>query len=182
MNYFTPDRLIPLQDHSDERRFLAALDDWECTLAEYRQHLKEIQQKLAAVHLLPNNLQEFLIYFNEVSLHDAHVLDMYFRECNCFRITLQPEFQPERLVVLTYSLDEPPQIRANVLPETLRSEPISWLYDEITWDGSTREGKPLLHHSILLSDGREVGLSFDSATIERPITLVPPVPTNGECA
>lgn len=183
MKYFTPERLARLQDHSDERQFLAALDDWERALKDYQQQLEEIPRRLRAMQLrLPKNLDEFLKFFNTVSLHDARILDMYFGGRSRFRITLHPEFQPERLVVLTYSLDEPPWIQTNVLPEQIRSEPISWLYDEVTWDGQTREGKQVLRHTLLLSDGREVGLCFYYVTIERPISLVPAVPANGACA
>lgn len=183
MKYFTPERLTRLQDHSDEKQFLAALDDWERALEDYWQQMKEIPQRLAGSQPpLSKNLQEFLKFFTSVSLHDARVLDMYFGDRSDFHITLQPEFQPERLVVLTYSLDEPPRIQANVLPEQLRSQPINWLYDEVTWDGLTREGKQVLRHTILLSDGREVDLCFYSVAIERPISLVPAVPANGECA
>jgi hypothetical protein len=179
MKYFTPERLAHLQDHSDERRFLAALDDWERVLEEYWQQLNEIQQRLRVIQPpLPKNLQEFLKFFTTVSLHDARVLDMYFGSRSRFRITLHPEFQPERLVVLTYSLDESPQIQANVLPDQLRSEPISWLYDEVTLEDSKSRDEPLFRHSILLSDGSEVGLRFRSVTIERPVPLVPAAPVN----
>lgn len=179
MKYFTPERLARLQDHSDEKQFLAALDDWERALEDYWQQLNEIQQRLRETQPpLAKNLQEFLKLFTTVSLHDARVLDMYFGSRSRFRITLHLEFQPERLVVLTYSLDEHPQIQANVLPEQLRSDPVAWLYDEVTFEDSTSSGEPLFRHSILLSDGSEVGLRFRSVTIERPVPLVPAVPVN----
>lgn len=179
MKYFTAERLARLQDHSDERQFLAAFDDWERALEEYWKQLNEIQQRSHVIEPpLPKNLLEFLKFFTTVSLHDARVLDMYFGRRSRFRITVQPEFQPERLVVLTYSLDEPPQIQAAVLPEQLRSEPITWLYDEVTLEDSKNRGEPLFRHSILLSDGSEVGLRFRSVTLERPVPLVPAAPMN----
>lgn len=178
MKYFTPERLARLQDHSEERQFLAALDDWEHALEDYWQQLNEIQQRLRGIQPpLPKNLQEFLKFFTTVSLHDARVLDMYFGGRSRFRITLHLEFQPERLVVLTYSLVEPPRIKVNVLPEQLHSEPIVWLYDELTLEPQSGKEKPVFHHAILLSDGSEVRLRFCSVTIERPVPLVPAVPT-----
>jgi len=176
MKYFTPERLARLQDHSDERQFLAALDEWERVLQDYWHQLNEIQQRLRVIQPpLPKRLQEFLIFFTTVSLHDARILDMYFGSRSRFRITLHPEFQPESLVVLTYHLDEPPQIQANVLPEQLLSQPISWLYDEVTLEDNKSRCEPLFRHSILLSDGREVGLCFRDVTIERPTPIVPAI-------
>lgn len=179
MKYFTPERLSRLQDHSDERQFLAALADWERVLEAYWKQLNETQQKLRVIQpSVSKNLHEFLVFFSTVSLHDARVLDMYYYEGGSrFRITLHPEFQPERLVVLTYTLDEPPQIQANVLPEQLRTEPIRWLYDELTLE-SSKMGIRSLSHSILLSDGSEVKLCFSYVAIERPVPLVPAVPSS----
>lgn len=179
MKYFTPKRLARLQDHSDEKQFLAALDDWEHALENYWQQLKETQQKLLVTQPpLPKNLQEFMIFFTTVSLHDARILDMSFGDHSRFRITLHPEFQPERLVVLTYSLDGPPQIQPNVLPEQLRSEPRTWLYDELTLEGGKSKEERVFHHDILLSDGSEISLRFCHGTIERPVPMVPPVPVD----
>jgi hypothetical protein len=179
MRYFTPERLAHLQDHSDERQFLSALDDWESALEAYWQQLKEIQQMLRAIQPpLPKNLQEFLIFLTTVSLHDARVLDMYFGGRSRFRITLHPELPAGRLVILTYSLlDPPPQIENNVLPELLRSEPTAWMYDELTLESGTNRGRRIFCHDILLSDGSEVRLRFSNVTLERPVPLVPAVST-----
>lgn len=182
MNYFTPERLVRLQDHSDEKQFLAELDDWEQALKGYRRQLEEIQQRLRAIQpQFPKHLHKFFRFLDTISLHDARILVMSWGGERHFRIALHTEFQPERLVVLTYSLREPPQIQANVLPEQFRSEPISWLYDEVTLDDRTRKGKPVLRHSILLSDGREVGLCFYYVTIELSISLVPVLAAGREC-
>jgi hypothetical protein len=178
MNYFTPERLVRLQDHSDEQQFLAALDEWERAQADYREQLEDIEQGLRAIlRRLPENLRTFFRFLDTVSLHDARVLVMTWGG-DLFRVILHPESQKGRLVVLTYSLEQPPQIQANVLPEQLRSEPISWLYDEVAWDGRTRKGEQMLRHTILLSDGSEVVLRFADVTIERPVPLVLAVPAN----
>jgi hypothetical protein len=172
MKYFTRERLVRLQDHSDEQRFLAALDDWENSLKDYQQQLSTIKQHLRAIgHRIPALLK----FLTMVSLHDARVLDMYSGGRSRFRITLHPEFQPGRLVILTYSLTQPPQIGRNVLPEHVRLEPITWLYDELTLEDRTGEEKPMFRHAILLSDGREVQLCFRHVAVERPIPVVPAV-------
>jgi len=179
MKYFTPERLARLQDQTDERQFLAALDDWERALEDYWQQLNEIQQRLHVIQPpLPKNLQEFLIFLTTVSLHDARVLDMYFGGRSRFRITLHPELPVGRLVILTYSLIHPPQIEHNILTEQLRSEPTAWMYDELTLESRTDKGGRIFCHDILLSDGSEVRLRFGNVTIERPVPLVPAVPAD----
>ena len=176
VNYFTPERLVRLQDHSDERQFLAALDDWEQALEGYRHHLNDIQPKLCRIlRQSPAFLRRFLKVLTTTSLHDASVLDMYSVGRSRFRITLHPESQPGRLLILTYSLTQPPRIKPHVLPEQLRSEPTTWLYDELTLEDWTGQEKPIYWHSILLSDGSEVELRFYYVAIEHPIPLVPAV-------
>ena len=70
MNYFTPERLIRLQDRSDEQQFLAALDDWERVLERYRQQLNSIEQRLRGIR---PRIPGFLIYLTKRSLHErAH--------------------------------------------------------------------------------------------------------------
>lgn len=179
MRYFTPERLVCLQDHSDQRQFLAALDEWEKALENYRNHLSDIQRELGIMESCliplqsPGNLQKFITFLMTVSLHDAPILDIDSGGRTRFRITLHPEYQPGCLVILTYTLAQPPRINQQVLPEELCSKPIAWLYDELTlpdWKG--KEPKAF-QHTILLSDGSEVGLCFHDVTIECP---TPPVP------
>lgn len=177
MKYFTPERLVRLQDRSSEQQFLAALDDWERALERYRLQLNSIQRELYKFPPQPlRNVRRLLKFLTTGSFHDARVLDMYWGGRSRFRITLHPESQPARLAILTYSLTQPPQIKRNVLPELLRSEPIAWLHDELSLNDSTGKGNPDFRHSILLSDGSEVRLRFGYATVERPIPLVPAVP------
>ena len=178
MNYFTPERLIRLQDRSDEQQFLAALDDWERVLERYRQQLNSIEQRLRGIR---PRIPGFLIYLTKRSLHDVRILDMYCGGRGRFRITLHPESQPGRLVILTYSLTQPPRIKPHVLPEQFRSEPVAWLYDELTLESPIDKGKVVFRHAILLSDGSEVRLRFRAAALERPIPLVPVVPAEPGC-
>jgi hypothetical protein len=168
VNHFTPERLIRLQDRSDERSFLAALDEWERALANYQEQLTRVRGEL------PGDLQRLL---ETVPLHDARVLDMWWGGRSQCTITLLPEADPSRLVVLTYSLAGPPEVFPDVLPEAVRSRPVAWLYDELDFAGDGRPGVPAFTHSILLSDGREVRLRFRNVTVKRPVPLVPAVPS-----
>ena len=116
---------------------------------------------------------------DSVSLHDAWVLDMWWSGRTRFGITLLPESDPSRLVVLTYSLLEPPAVEQDVLPESVRSEPVAWLYDELDFKDNSRRGGATFTQRILLSDGREVGLHFRNVSVMRPVGLVPASPANG---
>jgi hypothetical protein len=168
MKYFTPKRLVRLQDHSNKQQFLAALDEWEEALEKYQQQLKKIQNHLQTLQVRP---PELLKYLARESLHDAHVdrigMDYHFGtdypKNGRFYILLHPKFSPRHRVRLAYCLAQPPQIKHCVLPKQLRSEPTAWLYDELTLEGGTSKEKPLFYHTILLSDGSEIRLCFDDA-------------------
>jgi hypothetical protein len=162
VNYFTAERLMKLQDRSNERSFIAALEEWERALDAYRKRLRHLRGES------PSDLQ---LVLEAGSLHDARVLDMWWGGRTQFTITLQPEADAARLVVLTYSLFEPPTIEEDVLPEAVRSEPLAWLYDEL--DVRSRKKQSSFSHRILLSDGREVHLHFRNAIVKRPLSMVP---------
>jgi hypothetical protein len=168
LKYFLPELLVRLQDRSDEHRFLAALDEWERALAKYQEQLTQIRGAL------PDTLPRLL---DTVALHDARVLDMWWGGRSQCTITLLPEADPSHLVVLTYSLAGPPDIHPDVLPEAVRSRPVAWLYDELVFADEVHSEGPEFVHSILLSDGREIRLRFRGVTVERPVPLVPAVPS-----
>ena len=112
---------------------------------------------------LPRGLRTLV---ESVYLHDARVLAMHQSEKD-FLITLQPPSDPERLVVLGYSLVEEPIISQNVLPPDHRREPIQWLYDELELDRAegprglpAPAGRPTIRHNILLSNGWELCCVF----------------------
>ncbi|HEV8062181.1 MAG TPA: hypothetical protein VGP68_20045 [Gemmataceae bacterium] len=166
MKYFTPNRLMRLQDHSDKKRYLRALNDWERALQSYRDHLEQNMGRL------PRGLRKLV---NSISLHDAQVLDMWHANSR-LNITLRPESDPSKLVVLRYVLLEQPRINREALPETMRSLQMTWLYDE--WDAPRTldaEGRPVFTHDILLSNGWEIRLRFQSMAVTRPSPLVPTV-------
>ena len=164
MKYFTPERYLRLQDRSNEQGFLMALEDWERAVAEYREHLEQMRAKA------PNGLRQLS---DLVCLHDAAVLDMWWGGRTRFTITLHPESEPSRLVILTYSLLASPEV-SKVLPEAVRPRPVGWLYDEL--NVINQSGESGFSHDILLSDGREVFLQCRGVTVLRPIPLIPSTP------
>jgi hypothetical protein len=173
MKYFTPQRYLQLGELEDEQAFLASQEQWEEAIAEYGKHLQQIRKKM------PRGLRNIV---ESVYLHDASVLSMHQDE-DLFVVTLQPESDPKRLVVLGYSLVEEPLIEQHVLPAERCREPVAWLYDELDLDRpegprglSMPEGKPTFRHNILLSNGWEVVLRFRSAWARRPVRVVPVAP------
>lgn len=96
-----------------------------------------------------------------------------------FTITLHPESDPTRLVVLTYSLVEPPAVEPDVLPESVHSAPVAWLYDELDAGGNSGPVGSAFTHRIVLSDGREIHLRFRNVLVKRPVPFVPAVPAAG---
>ncbi len=107
MKYFTPKRLVQLQDRSNKRRFLAALDAWEDSASAYQRQFDRIKSAL------PAGLRGLA---RSVCLHDAQVVDILRAKRNKFTIILQPESDPLRQVVLSYTLAEPAQIVEDLLP------------------------------------------------------------------
>jgi hypothetical protein len=173
MKYFTAERYLNLGNLDDEQKFLAAQQEWEQAIADYRDQLQRIRKEL------PRSLWQLV---ESVYLHDARVLTMHQSDQDFF-ITLQPLAPPEHLVVLGYSLVEEPIIEQNVLPPERCREPIEWLYDELDLDRPegprglpAPPGKPTIRHNILLSNGWEVRLHFRSAWVKRPIRVIPVVP------
>jgi hypothetical protein len=151
--YFTPERYLQLGNLDDERAFLAAQQQWEEAISGYREHLQRIRKQL------PRGLQRLV---ESVYLHDARVLNMHQNQ-ERFVITLQPESDPARLVVLGYTLVEEPIIEQQLLPADRRSVPVEWLYDELDLDRPegprglpVSANKPTFRHNILLSNGWEV--------------------------
>ena len=164
MKFFTPELLAKLQDRSGKASFLAAHDEWERAIADYKKQLRKIHDKL------PVDLQHLI---DAVPLHDAQVLDMWWGGRSQFTITLHAQSAASRLVVLTYSLVEKPGVAKDILPAAVRSDPTGWLYDELDLGGAKKRGTVTFVHNILLSDGREIRLHFRSVTVKRPLPLVP---------
>ncbi len=173
MKYFTPELYVQLGDLDHEQTFLSAQEKWETALSGYREHLQRIRKEL------PRSLRNLV---ESVYLHDARVLTMHQIDQEFF-ITLQPPSDPERLVLLGYSLVEEPCVEQKVFPVELCREPIEWLYDELDLDRPegprglpAPPGKPTVRHNILLSNGWEVKLRFRTVWVKRPIRVLPVLP------
>jgi hypothetical protein len=171
MKYFTRERLRDFGNTDDEAAFLTGLQEWEEAGAAYRTHLEAIRGQL------PRDLKQRLV--NKVSLHDARVLSMY-HDKDRFGIVLQPESDPQRLVILSYATIGEPEIKPDGLFEEQRSEPLAWLYDELDLNGAEGprglhppRSKPTFRHSILLSNGWEIELRFRTVSVSRPRRIFP---------
>ena len=172
MKYFTPERYLALGNLRERQAFLAAHSDWERAIQGYKDRLSKIRSDLPAA------LRQLV---ESTYLHDARVLDMWPGRRSRFTITLHPESDPSRLVVLVYSLEEPPTIERDVLPTEVCSTPVAWLYDELDVERPTGgrikpscRKPPLFTHNILLSNGWEVRLRFRQVAVSRPLSLIPP--------
>jgi hypothetical protein len=164
MKYFTPERYLRLGNLEDKQAFLAAQQDWEQAVTKYATQLRRIQEQL------PAGLRRLV---DSVYLHDARVLGMWLGRVSRFTISLQPESDPSRLVVLTYSLLEPPGVNKRALPPESCSEPVAWLYDELDIQSATKKRLRVFVHSILLSNGWEIRLRFRDVTVTRPMSFIP---------
>jgi len=175
MKYFTPELLERLQDMRDE----AAVEQWERAARDYASSLKEnLAQFPAPLRRLTN----------EFRLHDAEVLSVT-RAGDTLSITLRPELSGS-LLILSYTLVKSPFISRSALPQEHRTEYVSWLYDELavervpgppSWltaaDRERGDDRVTVYtHSILLSNGWELRLTFRKFKLSRPETLIPPAP------
>lgn len=171
MKYFTPERLLALGQLDDERAFLAAHEEWERALTDHKAHWQGIRGRL------PTALRRLR---EAVPLHDARVLDVVEAKGGRVTITLQPQGSAGHRIVLTYAVVEPPRIDREALPDALRSEPLTWLYDEVDVE-PTGGPEPVFAHTLLLSNGWEMLLRFRTVTVTRPTSLLV-VTTNGGLA
>jgi hypothetical protein len=121
MRYFTPERWARLQDVSERTAFARATREWEQALADYRQELN------GALPRLPPALRRFA---QRVCLHDATVLGEWQGRTR-LHLLVRPEGGGDRLVLLTYTLVEPPRVTVAALPAELRSPQPVWMYDEV---------------------------------------------------
>jgi hypothetical protein len=167
MKYFTPQRWLQLQDWTDEQVFHSAQAEWERAISDYRENLSR------ALPSMPGRLRQFA---GSECLHDATILGIW-QEGSQLSILLRPEPSGDSLYLLLYSLlDQPHVVRSGLSPEYLTEQPL-WMYDEIGVEGG---GKPepgtmdvAYTHTILLSNGWEVGLRFRQFEFSRPQPLFP---------
>jgi hypothetical protein len=109
-----------------------------------------------------------------VCLHDATVLGEWQGRTR-LHLLVRPEGGGDRLVLLTYTLAEPPRVTVAALPAELRSPQPVWMYDEVGVERQSPRGRaskgPVFTHSILLRDGRELSLRFRRFQMARPEAL-----------
>lgn len=159
MKYFTPERHLRLGALDNEANFLAALQEWEDANTNYLAHVESIRPELPS---------ELLHLSKEVLLHDAHVLSAY-QQDDLFVLTLQPELDDLRLVVLTYRLAQELDVRTVLPPDSCTSVPL-FTYDEMDLDVPAAGG-PTFRHNILLSNGLELTIRAYSVNVARPLRL-----------
>jgi hypothetical protein len=152
MNYFTPELLAECRS-DDEAVAGAASEKWEEQATAYAKSLERIRQ------FLPN---QFRILLDGYYLHDSKVSFAGLMDQK-YLITLKLDTPPHNTLFLTYELSDIPELAMHSTAGSTVG-PIEWLYDEVELcppDSIRRE--PLNNsftHSILLSDGMELHLTF----------------------
>src|SRR6516165_7257057 len=145
MKYFTPDLLARFKS-ADEDVFAEAHEEWDQAIRRYHRRLAKIKGTL------PEGVRRFRA--EHLCLHDAQVLRMG-RQGDSFIMVLETEPPEQQLVVLTFTVDEEPQIDRSVLPGREDSSFVTWLYEEWDLDRRNRGG-----FEVLLSNGWSVKLRF----------------------
>jgi hypothetical protein len=145
MRYFTPE-LYARGNSPNQAEARGVEEEWEAALRRYERRWKKIR---AAFPQAVRNFDEA-----QVCLHDAEVLHLA-RQGERFVIVLQPGAPAQTLVILTFTLTEDPVIATELLPETVRTRRLVWLYEEFDLD---RGGQCCFE--VLLSNGWVVQLRF----------------------
>ena len=161
MTYFTPELFIRLQ--SDQEEVLEAAEiDWEEASTRYRTRLSQVRDEL------PDSVRELV---EGHFLHDAEILGIGAEE-DRFVIAVRTREPEDELLVLVYELIEPATIAREVLPESLRSDTMHWLHDEI----EVRANEMEFNHKIMFSNGWLVDLRFRSLEVvsTKPLTIPGP--------
>src|SRR5262249_52577261 len=137
----------------------AAADEWDRQGEKYREYLEELRSTTE----LPRGLRRLL---KRDRLHDAKVLTLAVDRGNCFSAFLELPHggkHEKRHLELRYRLaGSPGQGREFIEHPSLRGDgkPFGWwLYDEV---GVTEGPIQAFTHSILLSGGWEIQLTFSS--------------------
>jgi hypothetical protein len=162
------------------------MQDWERASSAYAASLKQTLPQF------PRPLQRLIKNFR---LHDADVRSMT-RVEDVLSITLQLDPPTRELLILSYTLIEPPVVNRSALPPEYRTEDETWLYDELaladpvsgppSWYTPKERGKddarvPVYTHEILFSHGWTVLLKFRKFKLSCPEALIPsPEPVEDE--
>jgi hypothetical protein len=161
MKYMTPDLLARFRSPDDDVAD-AADSEWERQAKAYTQHLREIRKDLTG------GVRRLLRY----NLHDAKVLTMAVDEVPHFSLFLELDEPGEpdgkKRLELRYRLVSSVKKSLSITRhEALIGDgkPLAWwLYDEI----DMLQGEvPALTHSILLTGGYEIRLTFFGVSIRK---------------
>ena len=145
MRYFTPE-LYARGNSASEAAARGVEEAWEGALRRYQRRWSRIRAGF------PQTVRDF--DEAQVCLHDAEVLQLA-RQGKRFIMVLQPGPPAQSLVILMFALTEEPIIVTDVLPETVRTRRLVWLYEEFDRD---RGGKRSFE--VLLGNGWEIRLRF----------------------
>ena len=146
MKYFTAD-LYERFNSADIDAATNAELAWEQALSRYKSRLNRIRKEL------PDDVR-FLA--DELCLHDAELLQLSKSDT----AVLIMARQSNAFFWLEYSLTEPATIDAPRPSSAFSEFAVRWLYDEVDRVGTGR-----FSHEILLSNGQEIRLVFDSAQV-----------------
>ncbi len=156
MKYFTPQRYVAFNS-ADDSVADRANDDWEQTIAAYRQHLKSVQSRL------PIKVRQFA---TDLCLHDAEYLGLSKISIpgNAGDLAVLSVRHDGQVHVLTYLLVAEPLVSRPVESPVFETDQPHWLYDEFDLDDAGT-----VTHRILLSDGRVVSLRFVAFDLLTPL-------------
>jgi hypothetical protein len=148
VKFFTPDLLLRFGSE-DTATANAAQDEWEIQNGNYLKRLREIRSAL------PRSVRTFISQF---CLHDAKLLILGLRhDLRMLSLFLELDDAEETGLQLIYDLVRKPELLKH--PELAeKGTPMEWLYDE--FDVKKKGGRRVFTHSILLTGGRELRLSF----------------------
>jgi hypothetical protein len=147
MKYMTPDLLGRLQD---ENTVDATSEEWDKALAAYKKRLLSIRKKL------PPGARTLSRRYDP---HDAEVLVAAINKEHPVAVILLRLDEPgNRIILLDYHLLKKPEVVKHPSLGEFGRPWQKWLYDE--FDTVEENGVNYFSHSILLSGGQELKLSF----------------------
>jgi len=156
MKYFTPELYVRF--NSDDSDVADQADaEWETATSAYRRHLQAIRDRL------PESVRELA---ESTCLHDARYLG-YAKipvPKSSGELVIVAVEQQGQLVLLNYVLVDEPSLTSAGDAGVFADREAQWLYDEVDeFDG-------VLHHDILLSNGKILSLrftAFSSSSVDK---------------
>jgi hypothetical protein len=158
MQYFTPELYLRLQQFDAPNVVEQATAEWDNSVREYNRVLEEIRPRLS---------DGVLAFLDGYCLHDAAIVAMG-HGCDplTYRLLVR-EDTTQDLIELLYH-DAEPSLEDSAFPQDYQTDTPVWLYDELTANPRVLAGwRPLMVHSILLSDGRVLTVRFRDLLVTR---------------